>query len=127
MGNSGTMDDPKLGPQSKAAVLRAMQRFALEQSVEESVNVNPESESTGRQTCHGLRKPKSQGKQLLRQLAAYRLLKAPEDPGAARPHPKPAPESARRPSLPSSLSPPLFLTHGRHGTGGWSRSAGGRQ
>lgn len=45
------MDDPKLVAQSKAAVLRAMQRFSLEQSVEESVNVTPESENAGRQTC----------------------------------------------------------------------------
>ena len=45
------MDDPKLLAQSKAGILQAMQRFALEQSVEESVNVNSESESAGRQTC----------------------------------------------------------------------------
>ena len=45
------MDDAKLVARSKAAVLQAMQRYALEQSVEESVNVNPESESAGRQIC----------------------------------------------------------------------------
>ena len=32
------MHDPKLGPDSKAAVLRAMQRLALEQSAENSGN-----------------------------------------------------------------------------------------
>ena len=35
------MDDAKQVTRSKAAVLQAMQRYALEQSVEESVNVNP--------------------------------------------------------------------------------------
>jgi ketosteroid isomerase-like protein len=43
------MHDPKLVAKSRAAVAQAMQRLALE-SVE-SVNVNPETESTGRQTC----------------------------------------------------------------------------
>ncbi len=36
------MDDAKLVARSKGAVLQAMQRYALEQSVEESVTVNPE-------------------------------------------------------------------------------------
>ena len=45
------MDDVRLVAQSKAAVLQAMQRYALEQSVEESVNVKTEPENTARQTC----------------------------------------------------------------------------
>src|SRR5271167_4649485 len=45
------MDDPRLVAQSKSAVLRAMQQFALEQSVEESVKVTSEPESAGRQVC----------------------------------------------------------------------------
>jgi ketosteroid isomerase-like protein len=50
------MDDPKLVAQSllvqsKTGVLRAMQQFALEQSVEESVKVTSEPESAGRQIC----------------------------------------------------------------------------
>jgi len=45
------MRDSKLGPEHKAAFLRAMQRFSLEQSAEEAVNVNPESENVGRHAC----------------------------------------------------------------------------
>jgi ketosteroid isomerase-like protein len=45
------MRDSKLGPEHKAAFLRAMQRFSLEQSAEEAVNVNPESENAGRHAC----------------------------------------------------------------------------
>jgi ketosteroid isomerase-like protein len=45
------MQDPKLGPESRAAVFRAVQRLAWEQSVEESVNVNAEAESASRQIC----------------------------------------------------------------------------
>jgi ketosteroid isomerase-like protein len=45
------MDDPKLVALSKSGVLRAMQQFALEQSVEESVKVTSEPESAGRQNC----------------------------------------------------------------------------
>jgi ketosteroid isomerase-like protein len=45
------MHDPKLGPDQKAAFLKAIQQLSLEQSAEESVNVNPETESTARQNC----------------------------------------------------------------------------
>lgn len=45
------MRDPRLGPELKGAFLQAIERLSLEQSVEESVNVNPESESTARQNC----------------------------------------------------------------------------
>ena len=43
--------NPGLSSESKAAILQATQRLALEQSAEEAVNVNAESESTGRQIC----------------------------------------------------------------------------
>ena len=39
------MRDPRLGPESKAAIFQAIQRFSIEQSAEESMNVTPESES----------------------------------------------------------------------------------
>jgi ketosteroid isomerase-like protein len=45
------MHDAKLGPEHKAAFLQAIQRLSLEQSAEESVNVNAESESMARQNC----------------------------------------------------------------------------
>src|SRR4051812_32789552 len=45
------MGDRKSISASQAAVLQAMKRFALEQGVEDSVNVNAEAENTGRQTC----------------------------------------------------------------------------
>ena len=45
------MRDLHLGPEHRTAFLRAMQRFSLEQSAEESVNVNPESENAGRHAC----------------------------------------------------------------------------
>src|SRR6476660_1765097 len=55
------MNDPKLVAQSKAGVLRAMQQFALEQSVEESVKVTSESESAGRQICTACGSPNRKG------------------------------------------------------------------
>lgn len=44
------MRDSKPGLEYKAA-LQAMQRFSLEQSAEESVNLDAETESSGRQSC----------------------------------------------------------------------------
>ena len=44
------MPDSKLGSEYKAA-RQAMQRFSLEQSAEESVNLDAETESAGRQAC----------------------------------------------------------------------------
>jgi ketosteroid isomerase-like protein len=85
------MYDPKLGPDSKAAILRAMQRLALEQSAEESVNVNPESESTGRQTCQACGSPNRKGNNFCA-ACGVSLLKAPEDPGVVRSATKPAQE-----------------------------------
>ena len=77
------MHDPKLGPDSKAAVLRAMQRLALEQSAEESVNVNPEFESTGRQTCHACGSSNRKGNNFCA-ACGVSLVKAPEDAAVAR-------------------------------------------
>jgi ketosteroid isomerase-like protein len=45
------MDDCKSATSSRAAVLQGIKRFALEQSVEDSVNVNSEAENAGRQIC----------------------------------------------------------------------------
>jgi len=45
------MDDRKSVTPSQAAVLQAIKRFALEQGVEDSVNVNSEAENAGRQIC----------------------------------------------------------------------------
>ncbi len=45
------MDDRKSIARLQAAALQAMQRFGLEQSVEDAVNVNSEAENIGRQTC----------------------------------------------------------------------------
>ena len=45
------MDDRKSVTPSQAAVLQAIKRFALEQGVEDSVNVNSEAEHAGRQIC----------------------------------------------------------------------------
>ena len=44
------MRDARLGPEHKAA-LRAIERLSLEQSAEESVNLNTESESGARHNC----------------------------------------------------------------------------
>ena len=61
LGAATGMNDPKLVAQSKAGVLRAMQQFALEQSVEESVKVTSESESAGRQICSACGSPNRKG------------------------------------------------------------------
>jgi len=81
------MDDPKLVAQSKAAVLQAMQRFALEQSVEESVNVSPESESAGRQTCTACGSANRKGNSFCANCGVA-LPKTPDGPDAAPPSPK---------------------------------------
>ena len=104
------MDDPKLVAQSKTAVLRAMQQFALEQSVEESVKVTSEPESAGRQTCTSCGSANRKGNSFCANCGVP-LQKAPEGAESASPvDPKPVPkaESTRRPSLPSSLSPPAI-------------------
>jgi ketosteroid isomerase-like protein len=85
------MHDPRLGRESKA-VLQAMQRFALEQSAEESVNVNLESESTGRQTCPSCGNANRKGNNFCASCGAA-LLKTPEATEAARPASKPVTEA----------------------------------
>src|SRR5712692_7450402 len=86
------MRDSRLGPDSKTAILQAMQRLALEQSAEESVNVNPESESAGRQTCHACGSQNRKGNNFCA-ACGVPLLKAPDEVGVVRPNSKPAPEA----------------------------------
>jgi ketosteroid isomerase-like protein len=86
------MDDPKLSPQSKAGVLRAMQQFALEQSVEESVKVTLEPESAGRQTCTACGSSNRKGNSFCANCGVA-LPKASEGAEAAPPNPKPIPEA----------------------------------
>ena len=81
------MDDAKLIARSKAAVLQAMQQYALEQSVEESVNVNPESESAGRQICAACGSANRKGNSFCANCGVP-LLKTPEAAEAARGNPK---------------------------------------
>ncbi len=85
------MNDPKLVVQSKAAVLQAMQRFALEQSVEESVNVNSESESAVRQTCTACGSANRKGNSFCASCGVP-LAKASDGVEGARSNPKPVPE-----------------------------------
>ena len=86
------MDDPKLSPQSKAGVLRAMQQFALEQSVEESVKVTLEPENAGRQTCTACGSSNRKGNSFCANCGVA-LPKASEGAEAAPPNPKPIPEA----------------------------------
>ncbi len=86
------MDDPKLGSslpnQSKAGVLRAMQQFALEQSVEESVKVTFEPESAGRQICTACGSSNRKGNSFCANCGVP-LQKAPEGAEIAPANPKP--------------------------------------
>jgi ketosteroid isomerase-like protein len=86
------MRDPKLGPEQKAAFLQAMQRFSLEQSAEESVNVNAESESTGRQTCPTCGTPNRKGNNFCASCGAT-LLKSPRQAEIEPPSPASVPEA----------------------------------
>jgi len=86
------MDDPKLPPQSKAGVLRAMQQFALEQSVEESVKVTLEPENAGRQTCTACGSSNRKGNSFCANCGVA-LPRASEGAEAAPPNPKPIPEA----------------------------------
>ncbi|MGA9812050.1 MAG: DUF4440 domain-containing protein [Terriglobales bacterium] len=81
------MDDAKLIARSKAAVLQAMQRYALEQSVEESVNVNPETESAGRQICAACGSANRKGNSFCANCGVA-LAKTPEGAESARANPK---------------------------------------
>ena len=85
------MDDAKLIARSKAAAIQAMQRYALEQSVEESVNVNPESESAGRQVCAACGSANRKGNSFCANCGVP-LAKTPEGAETARANPKSAPE-----------------------------------
>jgi ketosteroid isomerase-like protein len=91
------MDDPKLVAQSllaqsKTGVLRAMQQFAVEQSVEESVKVTPEPESAGRQTCAACGSANRKGNSFCANCGVP-LQKAPEGAETAPPNPKATPEA----------------------------------
>jgi ketosteroid isomerase-like protein len=91
------MDDPKLVAQSllaqsKTGVLRAMQHFALEQSVEESVKVTFDPESAGRQTCTACGSANRKGNSFCANCGVP-LQKAPEGAETAPPDPKPIPEA----------------------------------
>jgi ketosteroid isomerase-like protein len=85
------MDDPRLVAQSKTAVLRAMQQFALEQSVEESVKVTLESESAGGQICAACGSANRKGNSFCAGCGVP-LQPAQDNAGTARPNPKPAAE-----------------------------------
>ena len=85
------MDDPRLSPQSKAGVLRAMQQFALEQSAEESVKVTLEPEGAGRQTCTACGSANRKGNSFCANCGVP-LPKAPEVAEPAPASPKPAAE-----------------------------------
>jgi ketosteroid isomerase-like protein len=71
------VNDSKLLAQTKAGIIQAMQRLALEQSVEESVNVNPESENFGRQICAACGSPNRKGNSFCASCGVV-LPKAPE-------------------------------------------------
>ncbi len=86
------MDDAKQVTRSKAAVLQAVQRYALEQSVEESVNVNPESENAGRQMCAACGSANRKGNSFCAN-CGVQLSKTPEGADAVRANPKSAPEA----------------------------------
>jgi ketosteroid isomerase-like protein len=85
------MRDAKLGLEYKAA-LQAMQRFSLEQSAEESVNLNPESESAGRQPCPACGTANRKGNNFCASCGAT-LLKSPRQAQTELPPSSPAPES----------------------------------
>src|SRR5271165_448552 len=90
------MDDPRLVAQSllaqsKTGVLRAMQHFALEQSVEESVKVTTEPESAGRQMCTACGSANRKGNSFCASCGVP-LPKAPEGAETASPNPKTIPE-----------------------------------
>jgi ketosteroid isomerase-like protein len=77
------MRDAKLGLEYKAA-LQAMQRFSLEQSAEESVNVNAESEGTSRQACPACGTANRKGNNFCASCGAT-LLKSPRQAEVAPP------------------------------------------
>src|SRR5712692_11210158 len=86
------MRDPKLGPESKAALFQAIQRLSLDQSAEESVNVNAESERTGQQTCPACGTANRKGNNFCASCGAT-LLKSPQPSAVESPSLMPAPEA----------------------------------
>jgi ketosteroid isomerase-like protein len=96
------MDDPKLVAQSllvqstlvqsKTGVLRAMQQFALEQSVEESVKVTSEPESAGRQICTACGSANRKGNSYCANCGVA-LPKAQDGPETAPPNSRAIPEA----------------------------------
>ena len=86
------MRDPKLGPESRAAVLQAMQRFALDQGVEDSVNVKVDPEGAGRLTCQACGTPNRKGNNFCASCGVP-LLKAPDETEVVRPNSEPAPQA----------------------------------
>jgi ketosteroid isomerase-like protein len=85
------MDDRNSIAQAKAAVLQAMKRFALEQSVEDSVNVNTEAENAGRQTCAACGSSNRKGNKFCASCGVA-LPKGPELPDFLKPGPAAAAE-----------------------------------
>lgn len=85
------MNDSKIGSEYKAA-LQAMQRFSLEQSAEESVNVNAESEGAGRQACPACGTANRKGNNFCASCGAT-LLKSPRQAELAPPSLPTAPEA----------------------------------
>jgi ketosteroid isomerase-like protein len=87
------MRDSKLGSEYKAA-LQAMQRFSLEQSAEESVNLDAETESAGRQACPSCGTANRKGNNFCASCGAT-LLKSPRQAQTevAPPSHPPAPEA----------------------------------
>jgi ketosteroid isomerase-like protein len=87
------MRDREPGAESKAAIIQAMQHLAWEQSAEESVNVNPETESTGRQTCPACGNANRKGNNFCASCGAP-LVKAHEGMESARLESKPEAQAA---------------------------------
>lgn len=86
------MDDRKVAATSRAVVLQAMQRFAREQSVEDSVNVNSEAENIGRQTCPACGSSNRKGNKFCAS-CGIALPKVQELPEAVRPNAAPGAEA----------------------------------
>lgn len=84
------MDESELLAQSKTAVLRAMQQYALEQSAEASVKVTSESESASRQICPACGNSNRQGNKFC---ASCGVLLQQEQEGALTAPPNPAPSA----------------------------------
>jgi ketosteroid isomerase-like protein len=91
------MRDARLGPEHKAA-LRAIERLSLEQSAEESVNVNTESESSARHNCPACGTPNRKENNFCASCGAT-LLKSPRQAELA-PRDHPSREHSAAPEAP---------------------------